>query len=58
MLFLQPPYLNIDGVTIFSDHADELQKYYLPAAPHITMRSEGLNGIKVPQITLLKYAFK
>ncbi len=55
MLFLQPPYLNIDGVTIFSDHADELQKYYLPAAPHITMRSEGAAGIKVPQITLLKY---
>ena len=34
MLFLKPPYQMINGVAVFCDHADELQYYYMPAAPH------------------------
>ena len=33
MLYLNPPYFLINGVSIFPDHADPLQFYYLPMMP-------------------------
>ena len=36
MLYLNPPYFLIDGVSIFPDHADPLQFYFLPMMPQLT----------------------
>jgi hypothetical protein len=54
MLFLKPPFHLIEGVAVFSDHADERQFYYMPAMPHLsTVRRP--NGIDIPNISLLKF---
>ena len=37
MLYLNPPYDIIRGVSVFRDHADPNQFYYLPAMPHLTV---------------------
>jgi hypothetical protein len=57
MLYLKPPYHQINGVTIFRDHEDPLQFYFLPAAPHLTVR-EVANGVRVPSFGLIKYRGK
>ncbi len=53
MLYLNPPYFVIDGVSVFPDHADPLQFYYMPAMPHLTVLES--NGEQIPQIQLIKY---
>ena len=40
MLYLKPPYYLINGVTLFRDHEDPLQWYFLPAAPKLTMLTD------------------
>ena len=54
MLYLNPPYYVINGVSIFPDHADPLQFYYLPMMPHLTMVKDA-DGDDVPQIQLIEY---
>ncbi len=54
MLYLNPPYFLIDGVSIFPDHADPLQFYFLPMAPRLTMRTDS-NGKTAPQLQLIEY---
>lgn len=39
MLYLYPPFHFIDGVSIYPDHEDKLQYYYLPATPRIAKES-------------------
>jgi hypothetical protein len=50
MLYLNPPYDIINGVSVFRDHAVPYQFYYLPAMPHLTV----ING--EPQFNLIKFA--
>src|SRR5436309_4662732 len=55
MLYLNPPFFVIDGVSLFPDHADPLQYYFLPMMPRLTLG--GPDG-KVPQLQLIKYRGK
>ena len=55
MLYLNPPFHIIEGVSLFSDHADPLQYYYLPLAPKLTERKDKTTGERIPQIQLIKY---
>lgn len=54
MLYLNPPYFVINGVSVFPDDTDLLQFYYLPMMPHLTMRT-GTDGNPIPQIQLIEY---
>ncbi len=56
MLYLNPPYYLIDGVSLFPDHADRLQYYYLPMMPHLTVSKDMASGSDVPQLQLIEYA--
>jgi hypothetical protein len=53
MLSLAPPFLMVNGFSLFPDHADPLQWYYLPMGPSIAVRSEG--GAAVPVFSLLQF---
>lgn len=55
MLILKPPYYNIDGVVVFSDHANERQWYFAPANPRITTKLDTVLDKEIPQISLIKY---
>lgn len=55
MLYLKPPYYLINGVTLFCDHEDRLQWYYMPAAPQLTMVVDRVSGARIPQFQLIKY---
>jgi len=54
MLYLNPPYFVINGVSVFPDDSDPLQFYYLPMMPHLTM-GPGSNGSVLPLIQLIEY---
>jgi hypothetical protein len=58
MLYLNPPFHLIEGVSLFSDHADPLQYYYLPMMPKLTLIADPSTGQKIPQIQLIKYRGK
>jgi hypothetical protein len=49
MLYLNPPYDIIDGVSVFRDHAVPQQFYYAPAMPHLTVIKNE------PQFSLIKF---
>jgi hypothetical protein len=53
MLYLNPPYYVIDGVSIFPDHADPQQYYYLPMMPRLT--TDMANGVATPRLQLIEY---
>ena len=55
MLYLNPPFHIIDGVSVFADHADPLQFYYLPLAPKLTVLRDPGSGEQIPQIQLIRY---
>lgn len=55
MLYLNPPFHIIEGVSLFSDHADPLQYYYLPLMPKLTTIEDKTTGQQIPQIQLIKY---
>jgi len=55
MLYLNPPFYFINGVSLFPDHEDPEQFYYLPAAPHLTQVVDSASGQRVPQIQLIEY---
>ena len=54
MLYLEAPYYFINGVSVFRDHADPLQYYYLPAQPRLRTMT-GADGVPVPRLQLIKY---
>ena len=54
MLLLDSKTLEIDGITIFPDHADPLQFYYMPLAPHLTTVAAG-QGVENPQFSLIRF---
>ncbi|MFE5794999.1 hypothetical protein ACFQ8C_20830 [Streptomyces sp. NPDC056503] len=53
MLSLAPPFLMVNGFSLFPDHADPLQWYYLPMGPSIAVRNEG--GAATPVFSLLQF---
>lgn len=53
MLYLNPPYYTIDGVTLMPDHEDPLQFYYMPMSPHLSVMKEG--DLKIPKIQVIKF---
>jgi len=55
MLYLNPPFHIINGVSVFSDHADPLQFYFLPLMPKLTQLKDQETGDLIPQIQLIKY---
>lgn len=55
MLYLNPPFYIIDGVSIYPDHADPLQFYYLPVAPKLTKIKDEVSGQVIPQIQIIKF---
>ena len=55
MIYLEPPFYIIEGVSIFRDHADPLQFYYLPMAPKLSKVVDETSGQKIPQIQVIKY---
>jgi hypothetical protein len=55
MLYLHPPYYIINGVSVFGDHEDPLQFYYLPLGPKLVEVDDLAIGRKVPQIQLVRY---
>jgi hypothetical protein len=52
MLYLNPPYLIVKGVSVFGDHADPLQWYYMPMQPRVSLRT-GDTGRQIPAFNLL-----
>jgi len=54
MLYLESP-LVIEGVSVFKDHEDPLQFYYLPMMPRLTQLPDSRTGQKVPQISIIKF---
>ena len=55
MLYLNPPYFVIKGVSVFPDEADPLQFYYLPMMPHLTMVTDPASNVSLPQLQLIEY---
>jgi hypothetical protein len=55
MLYLNPPYYIIEGVSVYPDHADPEQFHYLPAMPHLTTVFDPAVGQEIPQLSLIKY---
>jgi hypothetical protein len=53
MLYLNPPYYLIDGVSLLPDHADPLQFYFLPWEPHLSVMSE--QGKQIPKLQVIKF---
>src|SRR5215510_6045181 len=49
MLVMGSKTVTVDGVTVFADHADPRQFWYLPAPVTLAERND------VPQFTLIKY---
>lgn len=55
MLYLNPPFHIIEGVSLLPDHADPLQYYFMPIAPHLTMTEDAQSGKRIPHIQVIKY---
>ncbi len=55
MLYLEPPFHIIDGISVFRDHEDTLQYYFMPLYPHLTVKVDEETGVEIPQIQLIKY---
>lgn len=55
MLYLNPPFFVLEGVSVFPDHEDPLQFYYLPMMPRLTQLPDSRTGQKVPQVSIIKY---
>src|ERR1043165_7485565 len=56
MLLLDSKQREIDGITVFPDHADPSQYYYLPLMPHLTtVQDPGAGNAEVPQFSLIRF---
>ena len=56
MLYLNPPYHVVNGISLLPDHVDPLQFYFLPLAPHLTMLTDSATGQRIPQLQVIMYA--
>ena len=55
MIYLNPPFPLINGISLMPDHQDPNFFYYLPLAPRITQLKDATTGQQVPQIQLLEF---
>lgn len=55
MLLLDSRARFIEGVSVFPDHADERQWYYLPAMPHLSTTSAPGSTAETPSFLLMAY---
>ncbi|MBD2864934.1 hypothetical protein [Paenibacillus oceani] len=55
MLYLAPPFHIINQVTVFRDHEDPLQWYYLPGPPRLTQIRDTVTGTLVPQLQVIEF---
>lgn len=55
MLYLNPPYYIINGISLLPDHENPLQYYYLPLVPKISMFKDDATGQLVPQLQIIKF---
>jgi hypothetical protein len=55
VLYLNPPYFIIEGVSIFPDHADPLQFYFLPMMPRLSTVHDPVTGVDSPSLQLIEY---
>ncbi|WP_309065916.1 hypothetical protein [Microbacterium sp.] len=53
MLYLNPPYFVIGGVTLLPDHEDPLQFYYMPMSPHLSEMADG--ALRIPKLQVIKF---
>ena len=53
MLYLNPPFYEIDGVMLMPDHADPLQFYFMPMSPHLSVIGDG--ALTIPKINVIKF---
>jgi hypothetical protein len=56
VLYLNPPFHIIDGVSLFPDHEDPLQYYMLPLSPQLTVLTEPGSGQRIPQLQVIRFA--
>lgn len=54
MLYLNPPFLTVKGLSVFGDHADPLQWYYLPMQPRVATRVDA-TGATMPAFSLVRF---
>ncbi len=55
MLLLDSRSRQIDGISVFPDHADPEQWYYMPTTPQLSVVRDKTLGIDVPQFLLLGF---
>ena len=55
MLLLDSRTREINGISVFPDHADPEQWYYMPLNPHLTTVRENVLGADVPQFLLIGF---
>jgi hypothetical protein len=55
MLYLNPPFWLINGISLLPDHADASQYYFMPMMPHLTTSRDSTLGVDMPQLQLIKY---
>jgi len=53
MMYLDAPFYQIEGVTIYADYNDPLQYYYMPNAPHFSLIRDG--DTAKPAVLFIKY---
>jgi len=54
MLYLNPLFPH-RRVSIFPDHADPLQFYFLPMMPRLSVTHDSVTGADSPQLQLIEY---
>lgn len=55
MLLLDSRVREINGISVFPDHANPEQWYYLPLSPHLTTVRDDALGADIPQFLLVGY---
>jgi hypothetical protein len=55
MLLLDSRVREINGISVFPDHADPEQWYYMPLSPHLSTVLDGALGVDVPQCQLVGF---
>jgi hypothetical protein len=55
MLYLNPPFWLINGISLFPDHEDPAQWYFLPAMPRLTTVHDATANVDVPSLQLISF---
>src|SRR4051812_589308 len=54
MLYLNPPFVAVNGLVAYPDHADPLQWYFLPEQPRLSVRKDE-QGHDIPAFSLIRF---